>query len=199
MKPVTLSSLLRWINSLFGRPSGSNRESAATHWNCRANRPAPCRKGAKVVGARRIPCYFPCWQGKGTCADWAASVLLRPRRAQVVRVAWRMPSWATRAVTFRRNKATDRAAAFRRSKDTRLQAGRSDWWINAMVGDATASTMPSRNGHDDLELHLARQKVARGPSAQAPLVQSRQCGLNGPPKRLKNNDNTGPIVVSGPA
>ena len=33
-------------------------------------------KGPKMVGIRKIPCYFPCWQGIGTCSNSAESGLL---------------------------------------------------------------------------------------------------------------------------
>src|SRR5712691_9637080 len=32
--------------------------------------------GSKMAGTRKIPCYFPCWQGIGACSKSAESGLL---------------------------------------------------------------------------------------------------------------------------
>ena len=80
LEPIAVNSLFRWINSLFGRKnSGFRIEQGNLPQRIgiaeRIDRSLD-EKGSKMAGIRKIPCYFPCWQGIGTCSNSAESGLL---------------------------------------------------------------------------------------------------------------------------
>src|SRR6266849_247570 len=80
MKPIAVNSLFRSINSLFGRKNFRvpNRAGKLPQRIGIAGRidGILAEKGSKMAGIRKIPCYFPCWQGIGTCSNSAKSGLL---------------------------------------------------------------------------------------------------------------------------
>src|SRR6266853_524784 len=80
MKPIAVNSLFRSINSLFGRKQFRvpNRTGNLPQHIGIAERidGKLAEKGSKMAGIRKIPCYFPCWQGIGTCSKSAESGLL---------------------------------------------------------------------------------------------------------------------------
>jgi hypothetical protein len=80
MKPIAVNSLFRRINSLFERKkfrvpkrTGNLPQRIGIAGRIDAS---PAEKGAKMAGTRKVPCYFPCWQGIGTCSNSAESSLL---------------------------------------------------------------------------------------------------------------------------
>src|ERR1700686_5504717 len=87
MKPIAVNSLFRWINSLFGRKKFRvpNRTGNLPQHIGIAERidGSLAEKGSKMAGIRKIPCYFPCWQGtRGFRVPWSAPL----KRASVARM-----------------------------------------------------------------------------------------------------------------